>query len=111
MLRITANNLRIINKIKYLNKKVVGHYISEPKLIKINKGKNIYIKNSTTLNDGLSKTINYYRNLINEKKNKKTFAILIGRAGSSAFPGKNILKINGKHLFEYPLIEALKQNR
>ncbi len=68
VLRITANNLRIINKIKYLNKKVVGHYISEPKLIKINKGKNIYIKNSTTLNDGLSKTINYYRNLINEKK-------------------------------------------
>ena len=43
-----------------------------------------------------------------KKKNKKTFAILIGRAGSSAFPGKNILKINGKHLFEYPLIEALK---
>ena len=30
VLRITANNLRIINKIKYLNKKVVGHYISEP---------------------------------------------------------------------------------
>ena len=43
-----------------------------------------------------------------KKKNKRIFAILIGRAGSSAFPGKNILKINGKHLFEYPIIEALK---
>ena len=32
---------------------------------------------------------------------------MIGRAGSSAFLEK-IYKINGKHLFEYPLIEALK---
>ena len=61
-----------------------------------------FIKRLTVLNI----SINY--NLIDEKKNKRIFAILIGRAGSSAFPGKNILKINGKHLFEYPLIEALK---
>ena len=33
---------------------------------------------------------------------------MIGRAGSTGFPGKNILKINGKHLFEYPLTEAVK---
>ncbi len=33
---------------------------------------------------------------------------MIGRAGSTGFPGKNILKINGKHLFEYPLREVLK---
>ena len=39
---------------------------------------------------------------------KKIFAIMIGRAGSTGFPGKNILKINGKHLFEYPLTEATK---
>ena len=39
---------------------------------------------------------------------KKIFAIMIGRAGSTGFPGKNILKIYGKHLFEYPLREVLK---
>lgn len=37
---------------------------------------------------------------------KKIYAIMIGRAGSTGFPGKNILKINNKHLFEYPLIAA-----
>ena len=42
---------------------------------------------------------------------KKIYAVMIGRAGSSGFPGKNILKINGKHLFEYPLIAAKKVNQ
>lgn len=36
---------------------------------------------------------------------------MIGRAGSSGLPGKNIMKIYGKHLFEYPLIEAKKVKR
>lgn len=42
---------------------------------------------------------------------KKIYAVMIGRAGSSGFPGKNILKINDKHLFEYPLIAAKKVNQ
>ena len=35
-------------------------------------------------------------------------AIMIGRAGSKGFPGKNIKKIDGKRLCEYPLIAAKK---
>ena len=35
-------------------------------------------------------------------------AIMIGRAGSKGFPGKNIKKINNKRLCEYPLIAASK---
>ena len=35
-------------------------------------------------------------------------AIMIGRAGSKSFPGKNIKKIGGKRLCEYPLIAANK---
>ena len=35
-------------------------------------------------------------------------AIMIGRAGSKGFPGKNIKKINNKRLCEYPLIAAKK---
>ena len=35
-------------------------------------------------------------------------ALMIGRKGSTGFPKKNILKIFGKHLCEYPLIAAKK---
>jgi CMP-N-acetylneuraminic acid synthetase len=47
------------------------------------------------------------------KKNKKKIipALMIGRAGSTGLPGKNIMKVFGKHLFEYPLIEAKKVSR
>ena len=34
------------------------------------------------------------------------YAILIGRKGSKGFPGKNLKKINGKRMFEYPLLAA-----
>ena len=37
-------------------------------------------------------------------------ALMIGRKGSSGFPNKNLLKIFGKHLCEYPLI-AVKKTR
>ena len=39
------------------------------------------------------------------------YGILIGRAGSTGYPGKNTIKINGKHLFEYPLIAAQKTKK
>ncbi len=35
-------------------------------------------------------------------------ALMIGRKGSSGYPNKNVLKIRGKHLCEYPLIAAKK---
>ena len=35
-------------------------------------------------------------------------AIMIGRAGSRGFPGKNIKKILGRSTCEYPLIAAKK---
>ena len=35
-------------------------------------------------------------------------AIMIGRSGSKGFKNKNIKKILGKHLCEYPLIAAKK---
>ena len=35
-------------------------------------------------------------------------SILIGRANSKGFPNKNLKKINGKHLFEYPIIACQK---
>ena len=34
------------------------------------------------------------------------YAILIGRKGSKGFPGKNLKKINGKRMCEYPLLAA-----
>ena len=33
-------------------------------------------------------------------------ALMMGRAGSRGFPGKNIKKVLGRHLFEYPLIAS-----
>tara|TARA_A100001011_G_scaffold392365_1_gene479769 strand:+ start:893 stop:1621 length:729 start_codon:yes stop_codon:yes gene_type:complete len=36
------------------------------------------------------------------------YAIMIGRSGSRGFPGKNIKKIYGKRICEYPLIAASK---
>ena len=33
-------------------------------------------------------------------------ALMIGRAGSTGFPKKNIKKILGRRLFEYPLIAS-----
>jgi len=41
-------------------------------------------------------------------KNKINIAILIGRAGSKGLPGKNIKKLLGRYLVEYPLIAAKK---
>ena len=35
------------------------------------------------------------------------FSLLIGRKGSTGFPNKNLLKINNKYLFEYPIDAAL----
>ena len=63
VLRITAKMLKINKKIKYLNKKIIGHYISEPKRLKIRYGKNMYSKNSTNLRIGIRKTINYHKQL------------------------------------------------
>ena len=34
-------------------------------------------------------------------------SILIGRKNSKGFPGKNLVKINNKHLFQYPLEASL----
>ena len=43
------------------------------------------------------------------KKTKMNIcAIMIGRAGSKGFSNKNILKVSGKRLCEYPLIAAKK---
>ena len=36
------------------------------------------------------------------------YALMMGRAGSAGFPKKNIKKILGRHLFEYPLIACKK---
>ena len=33
-------------------------------------------------------------------------ALMMGRAGSRGFPGKNIKKVLGRRLFEYPLIAS-----
>ena len=33
-------------------------------------------------------------------------ALMIGRMGSTGFPKKNIKKVLGRHLFEYPLIAS-----
>ena len=44
-------------------------------------------------------------------KKKLIYAILIGRAGSTGYPGKNIVKINNKFLFEYPLIATKKTKK
>ena len=41
-------------------------------------------------------------------KNKIVIALMIGRAGSLGFPKKNLVKVLGKHLCEYPLIAAKK---
>ena len=35
-------------------------------------------------------------------------ALMMGRAGSKGFKKKNLIRINGKRLFEYPLIAAKK---
>jgi CMP-N-acetylneuraminic acid synthetase len=35
-------------------------------------------------------------------------ALMMGRAGSKGFKNKNLIRINGKRLFEYPLIAAKK---
>ena len=46
----------------------------------------------------------------NKSKKQKSIicALMIGRSGSVTLPGKNILSILGKKLFEYPLIAASK---
>ena len=41
-------------------------------------------------------------------KNKKIIALMIGKKTSFGVPGKNIFKIHKKHLFEFPIISALK---
>ena len=35
-------------------------------------------------------------------------ALMMGRAGSKGLKNKNLIKIKGKRLFEYPLIAATK---
>tara|TARA_A100001011_G_C14065863_1_gene738146 strand:- start:111 stop:875 length:765 start_codon:yes stop_codon:yes gene_type:complete len=42
------------------------------------------------------------------RTNKMIVALMIGRAGSHGFPDKNLIKILGKHLCEYPIIAAKK---
>jgi hypothetical protein len=37
-------------------------------------------------------------------------ALLIGREGSTGFPGKNTFKVHGRALMEYPLIAATRAN-
>ena len=41
---------------------------------------------------------------------KKIYAILIGRKGSRGFPKKNLLKLFGKYIFEYPIMSCKKTN-
>ena len=36
------------------------------------------------------------------------YALMIGRANSQGFPGKNTTKVLGRHLCEYPLIADKK---
>lgn len=38
-------------------------------------------------------------------------SILIGRKNSKGFPGKNLIKIKGKHLFSYPLEASLNSKK
>ena len=38
-------------------------------------------------------------------------ALMIGRAGSQGFPDKNLMKILGKRLCEYPIIAKAKLNK
>ena len=50
-------------------------------------------------------------NLIKERKEQNMIiALMMGRAGSKGFKNKNLIRINGKRLFEYPLIAAKNQN-
>ena len=49
-----------------------------------------------------------YCQLLNGITILMNIAIMIGRAGSKGFPGKNIKTVNGKKLCEYPLIAAKK---
>lgn len=42
---------------------------------------------------------------------KKIVALMIGKKTSFGIPGKNIFKIHKKHLFEYPLISAIKSKK
>ena len=37
-------------------------------------------------------------------------ALMIGRAKSKGYPGKNVLKVLGKSLCEYPIIAAKSVN-
>lgn len=39
---------------------------------------------------------------------KMIISLLIGRKGSQAFPNKNLIKLNGKYIFEYPIIASIK---
>jgi len=45
------------------------------------------------------------------KFKKKIVALMIGKKTSYGIPGKNIFKIHKKHLFEYPIISAIKSKR
>ena len=35
-------------------------------------------------------------------------SLLIGRKGSQGFPKKNLIKINNKYIFEYPILASIK---
>jgi CMP-N-acetylneuraminic acid synthetase len=39
---------------------------------------------------------------------KKIVGLMIGKKTSYGVPGKNIFKIHKKHLFEFPLLSAIK---
>jgi CMP-N-acetylneuraminic acid synthetase len=41
-------------------------------------------------------------------KNGSIISLLIGRKGSKGFPNKNLIKIKGKYIFEYPIIASIK---
>jgi len=41
----------------------------------------------------------------------KTIAIIPARGGSKGIPGKNILKICGKHLIDYSIESAIDSNK
>ena len=45
------------------------------------------------------------------KFKKKIVALMIGKKTSYGIPGKNIFKIHKKHLFEYPIISAIKSKK
>lgn len=61
---------------------------------------------TTTLDDGLSKTIDFYKNNISKKN--KILLIIPARGGSVGIPRKNLRNLAGKPLIAYSISTALK---